>query len=64
MVKLLAPGANFSALPLDIQLLSPSVLYRVSMHATGEPYFGRSRGNRFDDPTVKKANRFGTCYLG
>ncbi len=40
------------------------MLYRVSRHASGEPYFGRSRGNRFDDPTWKRANRFGTCYLG
>lgn len=64
MAKLLPPAANFSTLPLDIQVLTPSVLYRVSTHATGEPYFGRSRGNRFDDPTAKKVNRFGTCYLG
>lgn len=64
MARLLPPGANFSKLPLDIQLLNPSVLYRVSTHDTGEPYFGRSRGNRFDDPEAKKVNRFGTCYLG
>lgn len=64
MAKLLPPGANFSKLPLDIQLLNPSVLYRVSSHDTGEPYFGRSRGNRFDDPVARKAHRFGTCYLG
>lgn len=45
-------------------MYNPSILYRVSTHDTGEPYFGRSRGNRFDDPTAKKASRFGTCYLG
>lgn len=64
MPKLLPPGANFSTLPLDVQLLNPSQLYRVSTYDTGEPYFGRSRGNRFDDPTAKKADRFGTGYLG
>lgn len=64
MAKLLPPGANFSQLPLDIQLLNPAILYRVSSHDTGEPYFGRSRGNRFDDPVARKADRFGTCYLG
>jgi hypothetical protein len=64
MTKLLPPGASFSRLPLDIRLLNPSILYRVSSHDSGEPHFGRSRGNRFDDPVAKKADRFGTCYLG
>ena len=64
MARLPPPGANFSRLPLDVQVLSPSVLCRISTHDTGEPYFGRSRGNRFDDPQAKRANRFGTCYLG
>ena len=64
MAKLLPPGPDFPHLPLGVELLNPSLLYRVSTHDTGEPYFGRSRGNRFDDPTAKKANRFGTCYLG
>lgn len=64
MAKLLPPGANFSLLPLEVLRLNPSLMYWVSSHATGEPYFGRSRGNRFDDPTAKKADRFGTCYLG
>jgi hypothetical protein len=39
-------------------------LYRVSRHASGEPYFGRSGNNRFDDSSYPKADRFGTCYLG
>lgn len=64
MAALLQPGAGFSQTPLDIELIDPLMLYRVSRHASGEPYFGRSRGNRFDDPTWKRANRFGTCYLG
>lgn len=64
MAKLPPPDANFPTLPLQVDLHDPSVLYRVSTHNTGEPYFGRSRGNRFDDPSAKKASRFGTCYLG
>jgi hypothetical protein len=58
------PGANFLQLTLEVELIDPALLYRVSRHASGEPYFGRSRGNRFDDPTWKRADRFGTCYLG
>jgi hypothetical protein len=44
----------------DIVPVSPSALVRVSRHATGEPFFGRSGANRFDD----SARRFDTCYLG
>ncbi|HEX8479960.1 MAG TPA: RES family NAD+ phosphorylase [Telluria sp.] len=64
MAALLPPGPDFPRLPLEIELIDPALLYRVSRHASGEPYFGRSRGNRFDDPTWKRADRFGTCYLG
>ena len=64
MAALRPPSADFSHLSLDIELIDPALLYRVSRHASGEPYFGRSRGNRFDDPTWKRADRFGTCYLG
>lgn len=41
-----------------------SKLYRISRYSSGEPYFGRTGANRFDDPTRAKARRFGTCYLG
>lgn len=64
MAALRPPGSGFSKIPLDIELLDPALLYRVSRHTSGEPFFGRSRGNRFDDPTWRRANRFGTCYLG
>lgn len=53
MAALRPPGSGFSKIPLDIELLDPALLYRVSRHTSGEPFFGRSRGNRF-----------GTCYLG
>lgn len=65
MAKLLAPVSTFAQLPLEIPLVSPSKLYRVSGHNSGEPHFGRNKACRFDDPTPKKGNvRFGTCYLG
>ncbi len=35
-------------------------LVRISRHTTGEPFFGKHAGNRFDDP----AKVFGTCYFG
>ena len=40
--------------------IEPPQLCRISAHATGEPYFGRSGGHRFDDP----AKQYGTCYAG
>lgn len=49
---------------LDIVMVRPSDLVRVSRHDTGEPYFGRSGGNRFDDASADSVQRFGTCYLG
>jgi hypothetical protein len=39
-------------------------LFRVSKFSFGEPYFGRAKANRFDDPTRTKKRRFGTCYCG
>lgn len=44
--------------------VAPASLFRVSRHATGEPYFGRWNANRFDDPNPDLAARYGTCYLG
>ena len=44
---------------MSVQALS---LVRVSRHSSGEPHFGKSGVNRFDDPSL--LFRFGTCYLG
>lgn len=41
-----------------------STLWRISRHSSGEPFFGRSAGNRFDDRSPVKSRRFGTCYCG
>ncbi|WP_223164547.1 RES family NAD+ phosphorylase [Massilia rubra] len=40
------------------------MLVRVSGHTSGEPYFGRSGANRFDDPDSGSPTAFGTCYFG
>ena len=54
------------SLPDSLQTvrIDPSILFRVSGHATGEPYFGAWNRNRFDDPNPDPGSRFGTCYLG
>ncbi len=54
---------------LQTQLLStvevrPEKLFRITRHASGEPYFGRTGANRFDDRSSVKSRRFGTCYFG
>jgi hypothetical protein len=54
------PDPDLPQLELDIELVEPSALFRISTHGDGEPYFGRSGGNRFDDP----ARAYGTCYAG
>ena len=59
-IPLQRPSLNFHAIHLDVEPVSPSALCRISGHCTGEPYFGRTAGCRFDDAS----RRFGTCYLG
>jgi hypothetical protein len=54
------PPADLASRVLDIVLVPPASLIRVSRYTTGEPFFGRTGTCRFDDA----AQRFGTCYLG
>ena len=54
------PAAEFANLKLHIKKVDATKLHRISRFSSGEPFFGRSGTNRFDDP----ARRFGTCYLG
>jgi hypothetical protein len=51
---------------LDLATVNiPAVdLFRISKYATGEPHFGRTKANRFDDPARTEKRRFGTCYCG
>lgn len=58
------PPRTLDRITLSTIQVSASKLYRVSRHASGEPYFGRSAANRFDDPSRAKTRRFGTCYFG
>jgi hypothetical protein len=60
-----APRTRRLALPslpdqLSIVTLAPTELVRISRYDSGEPHFGRTGGNRFDDPD----KRYGTCYFG
>jgi hypothetical protein len=61
---LATPKPSFSEHPLSVIKVSPKSLIRVSRHNTGEPYFGTTGANRFDDPNPNKAARYGTCYFG
>jgi hypothetical protein len=58
------PSRTLSQIALPTVRLAASKLYRISRFASGEPYFGRSGANRFDDPSTTKKHRFGTCYFG
>ena len=62
--QLKAPPADINSRDLDIALVSPASLCRVSRHNTGEPHFGRTGDCRFDDAQPNITKRFGTCYLG
>ncbi|MBP0717805.1 RES family NAD+ phosphorylase [Burkholderia sp. AcTa6-5] len=57
-----APGEHFASATLVTHEVAPTALVRISRYATGEPYFGKSGGNRFDDP--RKRRRYGTRYFG
>ena len=58
------PPRNLASMPISTVQVEPSRLYRISRFNSGEPFFGRSASNRFDDPDRTKSKRFGTCYLG
>lgn len=54
------PSADFADLPLHVRNVPVTSLRRIGRHDSGEPYFGKHAGNRFDDPR----KHFGTCYCG
>lgn len=58
------PPRDLASIPLRTVELAPARLCRISRYRSGEPFFGRSAANRFDDPGRIKSRRFGTCYLG
>jgi hypothetical protein len=63
-LTLAAPPRTFAQTRLALTDIDPEQLFRISRFASGEPYFGTSGGNRFDDPHRLKSKRFGTCYFG
>lgn len=64
MPSIRLPPRDLTSVPISIVQVLPSRLYQISRFDTGEPFFGRSASNRFDDPSRIKSKRFGTCYLG
>jgi hypothetical protein len=58
------PPSDLHEINLETVRVQVENLYRISKHSSGEPYFGRSSGNRFDDNSRPPSKRFGTCYLG
>jgi hypothetical protein len=63
-VALHPPPRGLSRLPLDTTTVPISSLYRISGHASGDPYFGTAAAYRFDDRSRPRKARFGTCYCG
>jgi hypothetical protein len=58
------PPLSLSSIALTTKTIAVTSLYRVSRYTSGEPYFGRTALNRFDDRSRPKKARFGTCYCG
>lgn len=54
------PPPDFAALALEVTRVDPVSCVRVTRHPDTEPFFGKSGGNRFDDPL----RGFGVCYAG
>ena len=65
-MSLKQPDVAFSTLVLPVIEVDAAKLVRISRHNSGEPYFGKSGLNRFDDPRghLPRAHRYGTCYFG
>jgi hypothetical protein len=58
------PPRRLRELDLATVTIPAENLFRISRFSSGEPFFGRTTANRFDDPTRVKKRRFGTCYCG
>lgn len=63
-MPLASPPPTLSRLRLATKTVTASSLYRISRYTSGEPFFGRTALNRFDDRSRPKKGRFGTCYCG
>lgn len=54
------PPADLAARPLPVRRVAAARLVRISRHSSGEPHFGRTGNDRFDDPAAS----YGVCYIG
>jgi RES domain len=63
-MRLKPPPRGLRELDLTTVNIPAVDLFRISKIPSGEPYFGRTKANRFDDPSRVKKRRFGTCYCG
>lgn len=61
-VTLTAPDKDFAKAKLITKSVDPASLVGISQYKKGEPYFGESDSNRFDDPHKNK--HFGMSYFG
>ncbi len=64
MTKLTKPPGSLFLQSLPMVSIEATRLIRLSRFGAGEPHFGRTGANRFDDPSKPKSKRFGTCYCG
>ena len=56
---------KFAKATLEVESVEPQSLIRISRHNTKEPYFGKTGGNRFDDPRpIAQGKKYGTSYFG
>ena len=59
------PPSILSTDRFPVKYLDPGRLVRISSYTNGEPFFGRSGGNRFDAPgAIAGHAEYGACYLG
>lgn len=63
-MALVLPSKQLQQTELETVFLPDIDLYRVSGYNTGEPHFGITGGNRFDDNSRPKSKRYGVCYCG
>ena len=62
-MALVKPSKKLATQTLATETVSGADLYRISRHDAGEPFFGQTGSNRFDDPSPK-SRRYGVCYAG
>ena len=58
------PPSDLRKQVLPTRAIHADMLFRISRHASGEPYFGRNATNRFDDSHKQPGKRYGTCDCG